>query len=44
MGQVVDFDLSEMYDNSGESLNEGALRFPYSMEGWYGRIFQGCGC
>src|SRR4029077_7306896 len=25
-------------------LNEGALKIPgYSMEGWYGRIFGGCG-
>ncbi len=43
MGSVSDFDLSEMYDDS-KSLNEGALKIPgYSMEGWYGRIFRGCG-
>src|SRR5882724_7000073 len=42
-GSVTDFDLSELYDDS-KSLNEGALRIPgYSMEGWYGRIFRGCG-
>jgi excinuclease UvrABC ATPase subunit len=42
-GQVSDFDLSELYDDS-LSLNEGALKVPgYSMEGWYGRIFRGCG-
>ncbi|MEW6473572.1 MAG: excinuclease ABC subunit UvrA [Actinomycetota bacterium] len=42
-GSVTDFDLSQLYDDS-KSLNEGALRIPgYSMEGWYGRIFRGCG-
>src|SRR5687767_14939405 len=43
MGHVNDFDLSQLYDDS-LSLNEGALRIPgYSMDGWYGRIFRGCG-
>ncbi|UQA55981.1 excinuclease ABC subunit UvrA [Polyangium aurulentum] len=43
MGQVSDFDLSALYDDT-KSLNEGALTIPgYSMEGWYGRIFRGCG-
>jgi excinuclease UvrABC ATPase subunit len=42
-GSVTDFDLSALYDDS-KSLNEGALTIPgYSMEGWYGRIFRGCG-
>src|ERR687886_494266 len=42
-GSVTDFDLSELYDDS-KSLNEGALKIPgYSMDGWYGRIFRGCG-
>jgi excinuclease UvrABC ATPase subunit len=42
-GAVTDFDLSQLYDES-KSLNEGALTVPgYSMEGWYGRIFRGCG-
>jgi excinuclease ABC A subunit len=42
-GTVTDFDLSALYDD-GKSLNEGALTIPgYSMEGWYGRIFRGCG-
>jgi excinuclease UvrABC ATPase subunit len=42
-GSVNDIDLSALYD-SGKSLNEGALTIPgYSMEGWYGRIFRGCG-
>jgi excinuclease UvrABC ATPase subunit len=42
-GSVTDFDLSALYD-AGKSLNEGALTIPgYSMEGWYGRIFRGCG-
>ncbi|MFN7142682.1 MAG: ATP-binding cassette domain-containing protein [Myxococcota bacterium] len=43
MGSVSDFDLSQLYD-ADKSLNEGALTIPgYSMEGWYGRIFRGCG-
>jgi excinuclease UvrABC ATPase subunit len=43
MGSVTDFDLTALYDDS-KSLNEGALTIPgYSMEGWYGRIFRGCG-
>ena len=43
MGQVTDFDLSQLYDDS-KSLNGGALTIPgYSMDGWYGRIFRGCG-
>jgi excinuclease UvrABC ATPase subunit len=42
-GTVTDFDLSALYDDS-KSLNEGALTIPgYSMDGWYGRIFSGCG-
>src|SRR5919199_434312 len=42
-GSVTDFDLSQLYDDS-KSLNDGALRIPgYSMDGWYGRIFRGCG-
>ncbi|CAM3636952.1 ATP-binding cassette domain-containing protein [Smaragdicoccus niigatensis] len=42
-GSVSDFDLGALYDAS-KSLNEGALTIPgYSMEGWYGRIFRGCG-
>jgi excinuclease UvrABC ATPase subunit len=42
-GSVTDIDLTQLYDDS-KSLNEGALTIPgYSMEGWYGRIFTGCG-
>ena len=42
-GSVTDFDLTQLYDDS-KSLNEGALTVPgYSMDGWYGRIFGGCG-
>ncbi|HYO20165.1 MAG TPA: excinuclease ABC subunit UvrA, partial [Dermatophilaceae bacterium] len=42
-GAVTDFDLSALYDDS-LSLNEGALTIPgYSMDGWYGRIYRGCG-
>ncbi len=43
MGSVTDFDLSQLYDAS-KSLSQGALTIPgYSMDGWYGRIFTGCG-
>ncbi|HET9611932.1 MAG TPA: excinuclease ABC subunit UvrA [Acidimicrobiales bacterium] len=43
MGSVTDFDLSALYDDS-LSLSEGALTIPgYSMDGWYGRIYRGCG-
>jgi excinuclease UvrABC ATPase subunit len=43
MGSVTDFDLSALYDDR-LSLNEGALTIPgYSMDGWYGRIYRGCG-
>jgi excinuclease UvrABC ATPase subunit len=42
-GSVTDFDLSALYDDS-KSINEGAITIPgYSMDGWYGRIFRGCG-
>ncbi|MFJ6164809.1 ATP-binding cassette domain-containing protein [Micromonospora orduensis] len=43
MGSVTDIDRSALYDDT-LSLNEGAITIPgYSMEGWYGRIFRGCG-
>ncbi|MES2639497.1 MAG: excinuclease ABC subunit UvrA [Myxococcota bacterium] len=43
MGLANDIDLSALYDEN-KSLNEGALTIPgYSMDGWYGRIFRGCG-
>ena len=42
-GSVNDFDLTALYDET-KSLNDGALTIPgYSMDGWYGRIFNGCG-
>ncbi len=42
-GSVTDIDLTQLYDDS-KSLNAGALTIPgYSMDGWYGRIFNGCG-
>jgi excinuclease UvrABC ATPase subunit len=42
-GAVTDFDLSQLYDDS-KSINGGAITIPgYSMDGWYGRIFRGCG-
>ncbi|MDG5484212.1 excinuclease ABC subunit UvrA [Mycolicibacterium gadium] len=42
-GSINDIDLTALYDDT-KSLNEGALTIPgFSMEGWYGRIFNGCG-
>ena len=42
-GSVSDFDLTALYEEN-LSLNEGALTIPgYSMDGWYGRIYRGCG-
>jgi excinuclease UvrABC ATPase subunit len=42
-GAVNDLDLTAIYDAS-KSLAEGAILIPgYSMDGWYGRIYQGCG-
>src|SRR5690349_17875500 len=42
-GSVNDIDLSQLYDDT-KSLADGALTIPgYSMDGWYGRIFGGCG-
>jgi excinuclease UvrABC ATPase subunit len=42
-GSVSDFDLTALYDDS-KSINGGAITIPgYSMDGWYGRIFNGCG-
>jgi excinuclease UvrABC ATPase subunit len=42
-GSVSDIDLTALYDDS-KSINEGAIIIPgYSTDGWYGRIFSGCG-
>jgi excinuclease UvrABC ATPase subunit len=42
-GTVSDIDLTQLYDDR-KSLREGALTIPgYSMDGWYGRIYTGCG-
>jgi excinuclease UvrABC ATPase subunit len=43
MGHVSDIDRAALYDES-LSLREGALTVPgYSMDGWYGRLFEGMG-
>ncbi len=43
LGSVTDFELTALYDEA-KSLNEGALTIPgYSVDGWYGRIYRGCG-
>ncbi len=43
MGQVSDFDLTALYDET-KTLSGGALTVPgYSMDGWYGRLFEGMG-
>jgi excinuclease ABC A subunit len=42
-GAVTDVDLAQLYDAT-KSLAEGALLIPgYSVDGWFGRIFLGCG-
>lgn len=43
LGKVSDIDLTQLYDDS-KSINEGAITIPgYSIDGWYGRIYSGCG-
>jgi excinuclease UvrABC ATPase subunit len=43
MGNVSDFDLTALYDET-KSINEGAITIPgMSMDGWSGRIFRGSG-
>lgn len=43
MGNISDIDRTALYDDS-KSLNDGALTVPgYSMDGWYGRLFEGMG-
>ena len=43
MGNVSDIDLTALYDDT-RSLRDGALTVPgYSMDGWYGRLFEGVG-
>ncbi len=43
MGHVSDIDRTALYDDS-KSLRDGALTVPgYSMDGWYGRLFEGMG-
>jgi excinuclease UvrABC ATPase subunit len=43
MGSLNDFDLTALYDPS-KSLRDGGLMVPgYSIDGWYGRLFQGIG-
>ncbi len=43
MGNVSDIDKTALYDDT-KTLAEGALTVPgYSMDGWYGRLFEGMG-
>src|SRR5919112_214887 len=43
LGAVSDIDRTALYDDE-KSLNDGALIVPgYSMDGWYGRLFEGMG-
>ncbi|MEO9323900.1 excinuclease ABC subunit UvrA [Nocardioides sp. C4-1] len=43
MGKVNDIDRTALYDDT-VSLRDGALTVPgYSMDGWYGRLFEGMG-
>jgi excinuclease UvrABC ATPase subunit len=42
-GTRSEIDLTQLYDET-KSINDGAISIPgYSMDGWYGRIFNGCG-
>ncbi len=43
MGNVSDIDRTALYDEA-KTLADGALTVPgYSMDGWYGRLFEGMG-
>ena len=43
MGNVNDIDRTALYDDA-KTLADGALTVPgYSMDGWYGRLFEGMG-
>ena len=43
LGRVTDFDMTAVYD-ADKTIAEGAILIPgYSMDGWYGRIYKGCG-
>lgn len=43
MGNVSDIDRTALYDET-RTLADGALTVPgYSMDGWYGRLFEGMG-
>jgi excinuclease UvrABC ATPase subunit len=43
MGNVTDLDLTRLFDED-KSIAEGAITVPgFSIDGWYGRIFTGCG-
>ena len=43
MGKVSDVDLTQIYDET-KSIAGGAITIPgFSMDGWYGRIYAGCG-
>ncbi|MGL4173962.1 MAG: ATP-binding cassette domain-containing protein [Actinomycetota bacterium] len=43
MGTMNDIDRTALYDET-KSLSNGALLVPgYSMDGWYGRLFEGVG-
>jgi excinuclease UvrABC ATPase subunit len=43
MGNVTDFDMTAIYDET-KSINEGTILIPgYSMDGWYGRIYRASG-
>lgn len=43
LGQISDFNLAALFD-ADRSLRQGALLVPgYTMDGWYGRIYQSSG-
>ena len=43
MGTVTDLDLTQLYDDSKSSPRARIIVPGYSVDGWYGRIFSGCG-
>ena len=42
-GAVNDFDLTQLYDDTSRSTRARITIPGYSMDGWYGRIYRGCG-
>ena len=43
MGSVTDLDVTALYDDSLSLATRARSRSPAIADGWYGRIFRGCG-